>query len=123
MTLVPGLAQTETVPINGRMFITTDGGFQTTSTLATGFSAIDVAVFVDGVQLSQGGTRRVTCLNNGGLIQNICTWSISVAPALSLTSHSIEVRVADLGIGSNATVSGDSSSLLQGELTVIPLRT
>src|SRR5437870_2529193 len=46
-TILPGLSQTVNVPANSVVYISTDGGVITSSANATGFSIVDVAVFVD----------------------------------------------------------------------------
>jgi hypothetical protein len=68
-----------------------------------------------------GGYRRVTALNNGGSTNNIDYWSFALCPTLTQGSHTIAVFVA-LQSGSPANVSGDASSVLQGELTTVILK-
>ena len=123
-TLVPGLTQTVTVPANADTVIATDGGIQTTSAdPSTGYSVVDVAILVDGILPANGGYRRVYCLNNAGIANVMCDWSLAMSTALTAGSHTITVQAQGVSAGgSNATVSGNSSSVLQGELTVMFLK-
>jgi hypothetical protein len=47
------------IPANGTyyVYIATDGGFQTQSALADGFSACDIALFIDGSAVSNGAAK------------------------------------------------------------------
>ena len=121
-TLVPGLTQTFSVPSNSVVYVSTDGGVATTSAAATGFSVVDVSIFVDGVVLANAGSRRIFVTNNGGVVNVVANWSMSLSLPLTAGSHTILVACQGDGVGSNAVVSGDSSSLLQGQLTVLILR-
>ena len=44
------MTQAVTVPANGVVLVSTNGEAETTSTATTGFSAVDVAVFIDGTR-------------------------------------------------------------------------
>jgi hypothetical protein len=122
-TLIPGLTQTVTVPTSADTFITTDGGAVTTSASTTGFSTFDVFLFVDGALVANGGFQRLYCANTGGVTNIGCRWSISQAMTLTAGSHTIAVRAIGLfGGGSDATVSGNSTTPNQGELTVMFLK-
>lgn len=118
---VPGLTQSLTVPAGAVVYVASDGGIATTSTLAAGFSAVSVALFVDGSLVSPGGYRRVVATNNSGIGGTIETWSLSLAPSIGAGVHTFEIR-ASLAQGSNAVVSGDPTSILEGELTVMVLK-
>jgi hypothetical protein len=118
---VPGLSQTISIPAGAVVYVATDGGIATTSALSSGFSAVSVALFVDGVLVSPGGYRRVVATNNSGIGGTIETWSLSLVPAISAGLHTFEIR-ASLSQGANALVSGDPSSILEGELTVMILK-
>lgn len=120
-TLVPGLTQTLTIPANSIVYISTDGGVSTTSVASNGYSGVDIAIYIDGAILSNGGYKRIYVLNNGGLVGNFGFWSMSLAQSLSAGSHTIAVRAAYIA-GSTATVSGNNLSVLQGELTVTILK-
>jgi hypothetical protein len=119
-SLLPGLSQTITVPENSTLYIATDGGGFTTSSLTTGFSIFDVAVFIDNVPVLNGFVRRIVCANTTGLVNVVCNWSFGGAIALSPGTHTIAV-VGHLVPGSTvpATASGDGNNVLQGTLTVM----
>lgn len=123
-TAVPGLAVTIVVPANSFVFVSTDGGVSTNSVVDDGFSVVDVAVFIDGVLVANGGSRRVTAVNNAQLV-GITNYSIAFGTHLTVGSHTIQVAaVLAAGVlGNNsATVSGGSHSVLQGQLTVIVIK-
>jgi hypothetical protein len=117
-TLIPGLTQVVTVPASSRINMSTDGGVQTTSGLTTGFSSVDIVLVVDGLFPANGGYRRILPLNNGGITGVFQYWAISQSQTLTAGNHTIQVFAAGTGIGSNANVSGNNTSVLQGELTV-----
>lgn len=104
------------------MYVATDGGIQTSSTAATGVSRVDIAIYVDGGALIDGGYRRCIVANTTGAVSMIGNWSTTtmVGP-LTAGLHTIDVR-AFLQSGVAATVSGNNSSPLQGVLTVIVLK-
>ena len=58
-TQLPGLSVTVTVPANSRVLISTSGGAALPSTALGQFSALDVAVFVDGEFTSNGAYQRL----------------------------------------------------------------
>ena len=106
------------------MLISTYGGVQTTSTVATGYSSVNVYVVVNGSLLPGAGYQRVTAANTTGLTAGkISNWSLSSGTLLSAGTHTISVAVigAD-GAGASATVGGDNTSVLQGELNVLLLK-
>lgn len=115
---IPGLTQTVVVPTNCVVFVTTDGGITTQSTTSTGYSIIQVFLQIDGVSPAAGGYAYVTVLNSAGLTGAAGQWSLSQAITLSAGSHTLAVYASNVG-GSAATVSGNSTSALQGELTVL----
>lgn len=121
-TLVPGLTQTLNVPAGYSAYVVTDGGLGSTATAATGFSTIDVGIYIDNALPTNGGYERVQAANTTGLVQMIRYWRISIFTPLTAGSHTFEVRAAGTGTGSNATVSGNNSSVFQGQLTVILVR-
>jgi hypothetical protein len=121
-TLIPGLTQTVNVPTNSRVFIATDGGIQSSSSNASGFALVDVSIVIDGVATSNGGLRRVACADTPAFPLMVCAWSMSLAQPLAAGSHTVAVFAQGTGVGTNATVSGNSSSVLQGELTVLVLK-
>lgn len=120
-TVIPGLTSTVTVPADADVYVSTDGGLQNTGTAATDFTAVDVALFVDGVASPSAGQRRITAANNGGINQNIANWSFGRAFSLSPGSHTFSVRAVHVA-GSTANVSSGSAPALQGALTVSILK-
>jgi hypothetical protein len=116
--LIPGLTQTITVPAGYQIYMSASGGIQTSSASATGFSRVDIVLVIDGSLSPAGNYRRVIASNTGGTTNNIENWHISSATNLSAGSHTIQIFAA-LNSGSAANVSGDSSSTLQGDLTVV----
>ena len=118
---IPGLTQTINVPSGAVVYVATDGGIATTSSLASGFSAVSIALYVDGTLVSPGGYRRVVAVNNSGIGGTIETWALSLTPSVSAGTHTFEIR-ASLAQGANAIVSGDPISILEGEMTVLILK-
>lgn len=121
-TLIPGLTQTFTVPTNQTVFVNAAGGVQTSSSSPTGFSLVDIKLLVDGVQVSNGGLRRVLVLSNGGILGALVYWDMTSVLPLSLTTHTISVQACGLGVGANATVAGNNTSVLESSLTVITIK-
>jgi hypothetical protein len=121
-TLVPNLSTSVTIPSNGTysIYIATDGGIQTRSGSAGGYSVVDVAVAIDGVIVTNGLYQRIYVLNSTTIAGSIGYWSMSSFQNLSSgTSHNISVYAVDIGnSGSGEFISGDQNSVLQGQLTV-----
>lgn len=117
-TLIPGLTQTINVPANSLAYVISDGGLVTTSTGATGFSSVDITVTVDGAIVANGGYHRVIAANTTGVTQISANWAMSLATPVTAGSHTFAVSAA-LNSGTAATVSGNSSSPMQGRLVVI----
>ncbi len=116
-TLVPGLTQTVNVPANSSLFISTDGGIQSTGTASNSYSVVDVAIFVDG---ALAGQRRIVIFNNL-LPSSVGNWALSTGQTLSAGNHTIEVKVRNgLASASPAVVGGDA--LLNGQLTIITVK-
>jgi hypothetical protein len=124
-TLIPGLTQTINVPAGYSVFVSAGGGVQTVSTSETGFSRVNVALFIDGVRVSNGNYRRVVAQNTDAVFQGdgraIENWNISSVTTLPPGSHTIEIMAAAHS-GSGAVVSGDATSPLQSDLTVILIK-
>jgi hypothetical protein len=112
------------VPPGADVYVATDGGVQDNSTTSSGFSGTDIVLMVDGSLVANGGFHRTIVLNNTGVTQVIGYWSMSQSIALSSGSHTISVAAGGANIfnGANATVSGNNTSVLQGELTVLILK-
>ncbi len=111
-TTVPGLSLTVNVIAGTKLHIDTSGGVQCTAT-GTAYSAVDVAIFVDGsITTAQ---RRVVAANTTGVAQIVANWSFGRAILLAPGSHTIEVRAAggDAGMAT-ANVSSAGSPQLQG---------
>jgi hypothetical protein len=121
-TVVPGLTQTLTVPVGTVTEINSTGGLQTTSGLTTGFSEVDVAIFIDGSPITNGGYARIIAANTGGIVQNIQYWSLQVHVPITPGPHTISVAATGNGLGSNATVSGGPGSVLKGTLSIAFLK-
>ncbi|MEO8769759.1 MAG: hypothetical protein ABI402_06735 [Ferruginibacter sp.] len=111
---LPGLTQTITVPANAVVKISSDGGILAAVTGGNAF--IDVAIQVDGAFPANGGYQRLTCPAN-----TFAFWSFSEALTLSAMPHTIRI-VAAWSSGNSATINGDGSSVLQGELTVTVIK-
>ncbi len=121
-TLIPGMTTTVSVPSNSTVLVTTDVGISTNSSSATGYSATDIALVVDGSLLTNGGYRRIYCVNNTSNQFAMQQASISQSLTLSAGSHTIALYAAGGGVGSSSVVGGSNTSVLQGELTVTILK-
>jgi hypothetical protein len=121
-TVLPGLTQTIIVPNNSVLYISSDGGAQTTSSATNGFSLVDVALFVDGSLRANADYRRLVIANSTGIVNVFVNWSFSDSLALPPGSHTILVAAAGTAIltgSANATVSGGPGSVLQGQLSIV----
>lgn len=117
-TNLSGLSRTFTLSSNAKVLINTTGGLQTTSSNSSGYSVVDVAIYVDGNQVSStygGGMQRAHAQNDSGYKSAIATWSTNCVLSLSSGSHTITVK-AKLVSGSSAKVSGTNGDALQGNL-------
>lgn len=121
-TLVPGLSSTINVPAGALVYASSTGGVTTTSALSTGFSQVDVALFADGSFLPNAGYQRVIAANTGGVTLITSYWSLAQVISLTPGSHTISVVAAGTGSGSNATVSSNSSGVIQGALTLMIIK-
>jgi hypothetical protein len=122
LTVIPGLTQTVNVPTGYKAYLVAGGGLSTISGSTTGFSVVDIAFVIDGMVTPEGNYRRVIAANTTGIVNVVAYWNISSTISLTPGSHNIEVRAAGVGSGFNATVSGDSNSILQSDLTVILIK-
>jgi hypothetical protein len=123
-TLLPGLAQTVTLPANGVLVVATDGGLVPRSVASPQGAAVDVAIFVDGVQ--QKGARRVTAFNNNVVSPGIGLWALTLAlpvEAIGAGAHTVDVRAGWRAGTTGADVSGGDNPTQprQGQLTVTVL--
>jgi hypothetical protein len=113
-----GLSRSVTLTESGKLKIQTSGGTLTTSTNSSGYSVIDVAIYIDGVQVAStygGGIQRTYAQNSSGYKAATAAWSTFCVLDLSSGSHTIEVK-ARKESGSTATVSGNDGNVLQGVL-------
>jgi hypothetical protein len=137
-TEIPGLTVTFTEPSgNPVVLVSTDGGVATNSEADLGYSYVDIEVFVDGRTLPPSEWGGLSCgveamntdtyTTSGAYgVQNWALQStIPYGAFLAGSTHTITVAAAGLnfGGGASATVGGDSSSFLQGNLTVTILNT
>jgi hypothetical protein len=131
-TLVHGLSTTINVPPNSEVFISADGGVSTVSTQTGASVAVDLVLTMDGNLFASGGFKRVTATNVSLLnsstttVVGITNWSLALSAAPTPGNHTFAVFAAwSPGGGalpfSNALaiVSGDGSSAMQGQLTVV----
>jgi collagen triple helix repeat protein len=128
-TVLPGLTQTIIVPANSVLYISTDGGAVTQSQAATAVSVVDVALFVDGSLTANAAYRRLVIANSSGgpsgTVGQIVNWSFSDTLALAPGTHTIHVAAALAANGtsnSNAIVSGDNTTVLQGQLSIVVVK-
>jgi hypothetical protein len=134
LTVVPGLSVNVTVPANSEVYISTDGGLAPLNVGPGDTAVVDVVLAVDNVIVPNGGVQRVIATNvlvtNGAAnsILGFRYWSMAQSIALTAGPHTISVQAALAPQGGPAafsshaaTVSGDSNSILQGQLNVIIL--
>lgn len=115
--LIPGLTQAINVPANADVLIACDGGIQCTIAGSAGYSAVDIALQIDGAFPTHGGMRRVVAANTAGIGQQIANWSMTQAVTLTPGTHTIAAYAAYVD-GATANVSSGVAPQLQGELTV-----
>ena len=121
--LVPGLDVWVDVPASSKVLVSTDGGVLTLAG-GGGSSTVDVALFVDGGLVSDAGWRRVVPINlsgTGSLGQISANWSFGLSLSLPAGPHRFQV-MADVSAGTTARLSGNSTSIHQGQLTVVILK-
>ena len=120
--VVPGLDVTLDIPANSKVFVSSDGGALTAAGFPSGSSAaLDVALFVDGGLVADGGWRRVVAMNLNGVGIVPGNWSFGVSLSLPAGLHRFQIA-SDVTAGVDATVSGNSTSINQGQLTVMILK-
>lgn len=123
-TAIPGFPVTITVAANTSVLVTGTVGVQTTSNAAAGYSSVDVIVALDGSLLSNGGYDRIIVSNNNGIGGQIRYANFNVSlPSLSAGTHTLAFYSAGTGSGgSNATVAGNNSSVLQATMSVTMIK-
>jgi len=118
-TIVPGLSMSLTLPTNSVLYVATDGGVQSASISLP--SVVDVVITVDGNLTPAGAFRRISV--PAATTTGWATWEMSLSLPLAAGTHTIDVRVASVaGVTTGARVSGDSSTVLQGEFSAIVLK-
>ena len=117
-TLIPGLTTTISVPANCNVLVNADVGLFANSTSATGYSNTDIALLVDGALLTNGGYRKIYCVNNTANQNAAQQASISVSLTLSTGNHTFALYAGGGGSGTSSTVGGNNTTSQQGELTV-----
>lgn len=122
-TSIAGLSTLVNVPANSIVCVSTSGGIVNTSTSTSGFSVTDIAIYVDGMQYSNGHSQRILTQNSAGLVNAFNNWSIGVTIPLSAGNHMIEVRgKSATASGASVNISGDNTSPYQGKLTVLVMK-
>jgi len=126
LTLIPGLAETITVPANSFAYVSTEGGVETESEATDGFSATGIYLAVDGVPLYErsgtlDGAQLVEPANNGTLTSAVADWSMSAVVPVSAGTYTFQVAAEGAGSGDTAEVSGGTNSYNEGTLSVLIL--
>jgi len=116
--LLPGCSQTVTLTGNAKVFIHLDAGLQTSSLATNGYTTADFVIAMNAAFLGNGGYRRITALNNTGLVGNIENCSMDVILTLGAGTYTFEGYASKAG-GANGTSGGNNASVLQGMLSVI----
>jgi hypothetical protein len=120
--VLPGLDMMVDVPANSKVLVMTDGGSLTAPGFPAGSSAtVDLALFVDQGLVADAGWRRVVAMNLNGVGIVPGNWSFGVTLTLPAGQHRFQVA-ADVTAGVDATLSGNSASINQGQLTVVILK-
>ncbi len=121
-TALPGVSMTVNVPASGVVIVSSDGGFQVSSSSATAYSLVNIALFVDGSLPANAPFQRVIGMNTASLTNQFAYWSFSTALSLSPGPHSIMVGAAGTQSASvPAIVGGDGNSVIQARMTVTVL--
>jgi hypothetical protein len=114
LTYVTGFPVTITVPAGCKTLISADIGLAGTSAAIT---TADVSLIVDGAPLTNGGYQRQQVNSTAPGV--IAVYSFSQAMVLTAGTHTVGIAGAWVSTGaSTATLGGDNTSVLQGELTV-----
>jgi len=122
--IIPGLTKTITLTSPAKLLVFTDGGIQTTSASTAGYSLCDVVVNINGNWCADGGFKRLNAINSTGITGAFAFWSMGVYATTSsgnytlpAGTYTIDVR-ANLQLGSNATIGGNNTTVLQGVMQV-----
>jgi hypothetical protein len=115
--ILPGLDVNINVPPGSKVYVSTDGG-ATTFAGAGGYSAVEIGLFVDGILQVNGGFRRIVALNQLNIGHVNANWSFAVSLSPSPGNHRFSIG-ADVNGGVDARLSGDSTSIHQGQMTIM----
>ncbi|MNU71999.1 Collagen triple helix repeat protein [compost metagenome] len=118
-TLVPGLAQTITVPANAKVYISSDGGFQNANA-GVNHGVADFAVFIDGTASTL--QRRVPAANSASLGQIISQWSLSSVFNLPAGSHTIQLRAKYAEGTAQLNIGSATADLIKGNLSILIIK-
>jgi hypothetical protein len=121
---IPGLTQTVMVPAGSLVYVSSNGGLINTSTAASAASETDISLSIDGVFPPNGFYNRILCTNSAGAVLGDCEWTLSGFITLTAGPHTIVVHAGGVNTpgGSNATVSGNTGNVNQGDLSVAFLK-
>ena len=113
---VPGMIKTVTLAEPATIMITTDGGVAHAGETGNTLTA-EIAVFVDGVRLPQGGVRRVSVPPSGGTQPVTGNWNMTVGVDLPAGQHQIEIcarqtsnSINDAGFPEAMIIGGESAN-------------
>jgi hypothetical protein len=113
-TPLPALTRTVSLPAHTALYVSTDGGMLNHD--------LSKAATVDVVLRLDGNDVRFQRLSVGG--GEAETWSMASALTLTPGAHTIDVAARlNFGSAGSVEVSGDNNSALQGQLTVLTLKT
>ena len=121
-TYIPGFPVTVTIPPNCYVLVAADIGMATNSLSATGYSATDIGITVNGVFPADSAVQRTVSMNNAAVTGVISYASMKQTFILAPGSHTFGIAAAGSAQGATAIVVGNTSSVLQGELTVTILK-
>jgi hypothetical protein len=114
LTYVTGFPVTITVPAGCKTLISADIGVAGTS---AGTATVDAVLTIDGLAPTNGGYQRLSV--NSAAPDGFAVFSISQTFVLSAGTHTVGIAGAWVSTGlATATLGGDNTSVLQGELTV-----
>jgi collagen type VII alpha len=123
LTAVPGLTYTLTLTAPEFVYVSTEGGAETESAAAYGFSVVDIALQVNGSDLQNAGYARLMMLNSDTVDGAIQNWSLSTGGELGAGTYTFTVAAfsPDYLGAYTAVVSEGSGYVDQGTLTVLVL--
>jgi len=123
LTDIPGLSLGANVTsATSAVVVSSDGGVQVSSTMASQGVVVDIFLFVDGDTTPKQIVQRRIYAVNSVIAPNIANWSFSVAVTGLAPGVGHTFRVAAQLVSTNgaaAAVAGGGSSVLRGTLTVV----